>query len=52
MEQRDPACNVGCNVLTAWINKSSIFWDIEPRSLFKVDCRFEEHVASIFRVKV
>jgi hypothetical protein len=38
-------------VLTAMAMKSSIFWDIMLRSLVKVNRRFEEIIASIFRVE-
>jgi hypothetical protein len=31
--------------------KSSVFWDITPCSLLKVNVVSEEHVPSIFRVK-
>jgi hypothetical protein len=41
---------VGFEVLTAVVMKSSIFWDVSPCSPLKVNRRFGEHVASIFRV--
>jgi hypothetical protein len=37
-------------VLTAVVMKSTILWDITPCSPLKVNGRFGEHIASIFRV--
>jgi hypothetical protein len=44
----------GCarpEVLTAVVMKNSIFWDITPCSLLKVNWHFKGRVAFIFRVK-
>jgi hypothetical protein len=43
--------NVGFEVLTAVVMKSSIFWDIMPRSPLKVNDASEEHVASIVKIE-
>jgi hypothetical protein len=43
--------NVGFEVLTAVVMKSSVFWDITPCSPSKANQCSEEHVASIFRVE-
>jgi hypothetical protein len=40
--------NVGFEVFTAVVTKSTIFWDITPCSPSDVS---EEHIASIFRVE-
>jgi hypothetical protein len=42
--------NVGFEVLTAVVMKSSIFWDVMPCSPLKVNVS-EEHIASIFVVE-
>jgi hypothetical protein len=43
--------NVGFEVLTAVVMRSSVFWDITPRSRWKSTDVSEEHVAFIFRVE-
>jgi hypothetical protein len=43
--------NVGFQVLTAVVMKSTIFWDITQCSPLKSTDVSEEHIASIFSVK-
>jgi hypothetical protein len=39
-EPQNKRCNVGFEVATAVVMKSTIFWDIPPSSLLKVNRRF------------
>jgi hypothetical protein len=42
---------LGCEVLTAVVMKSNIFWDLTPYSPLKVNRSFGEHIAYIFRAE-
>jgi hypothetical protein len=42
---------VGFEVLTAVVMKCIVLWDITPCSPLKVNRRYREHIASIFRVE-
>jgi hypothetical protein len=42
---------VGFEVITAVIIESTIFWDVTPCSLLKVNQPMEEHISSIFSVE-
>jgi hypothetical protein len=43
--------NVGSQVLTAVVMKSSSFWSITPCSPLKSNDVSEEHAASVFRIE-
>jgi hypothetical protein len=42
---------IGFEVLSAVVSKSTVCSDITPCSKLKVNRRFEEHIASIFKVE-